>query len=183
MSDQTADQIALTGERGPWTIKSVHVETRKSAVASAAKLGLTIGEWLERAARAQVMIDQNNAVLPPAIARSQVFMTGFSGMTPPTVVTKPVIDLAHMVALLKTSEQLYDVAQALGAMPSGPARTEVAATLRFASKALNDAMRQARGAPPLKVRDRSGDTRSSHQKKPLLVLASASPATTLARLD
>ena len=35
-------------DKAPWTIKSVPVETRKLAVASATKQGVTMAEWLAR---------------------------------------------------------------------------------------------------------------------------------------
>ena len=43
-----AEQANLEEDKASWTIKSVPVETRKLAVACAAKQGQTMAEWLAR---------------------------------------------------------------------------------------------------------------------------------------
>jgi len=52
-------------ERAPWTIKNVRVETRKLAVAGAAKEGVPMAEWLDRAVRHQADFDRGYQVIPP----------------------------------------------------------------------------------------------------------------------
>ncbi len=53
-------------ERVPWTIKGVSVETRKLAVASAAKQGVAMAEWLDHAVRDQASFDKGNQVISPS---------------------------------------------------------------------------------------------------------------------
>ena len=47
MTRMTHDE-ELIDAVGPWTIKSVSVETRNKVTIAARKEGLTVGQWLER---------------------------------------------------------------------------------------------------------------------------------------
>ena len=61
-----AEQANLEEDKASWTIKSVPVETRKLAVACAAKQGQTMAEWLAKAVRTQANLEEGERVLPPA---------------------------------------------------------------------------------------------------------------------
>ncbi len=60
-----ADQENPDGDKASWTIKSVPVETRKLAVACAARQGVTMSEWLARAVRNQANLEAGDRILPP----------------------------------------------------------------------------------------------------------------------
>ena len=53
-----AEQANLEEDKASWTIKSVPVETRKLAVACAAKQGQTMAEWLAKAVRTQANLER-----------------------------------------------------------------------------------------------------------------------------
>lgn len=178
MSDQETDQANNGEDRAPWTIKSVHVETRKLAVACAAREGLTIGQWLERATRGQAETDKGNAVLPPSM-RPMAFEP--VGMTLNTEHLKPATSLAALDEVLAVLHRVYATQQdANGAsipMP-GKMHSEIAATTRLAFSLARTAMRQVRGLPEPKVRDRSRD-KPRVKSSPRLKLASGSSVVAL----
>lgn len=51
----------------PWTIKGIPIEARNAAIAAAARDGMTIGAWIERAIRDQVKGDRARAKLPALV--------------------------------------------------------------------------------------------------------------------
>lgn len=122
-------------ERAPWTIKSVRIETRKLAVASAAKEGVAMAEWLDRAVRHQAEFDKGNQVIPPrqpgqAVAR-------FAPVQPPDQTGKPAVDLAGLADALRA------VATVAGAADMPVPK----ALAREASALLRQQIREARGLP------------------------------------
>lgn len=122
-------------ERAPWTIKSVSVETRKLAVASAAKEGVTMGEWLDRAVRNQASLDRGNQVIPPGQTGKSV--TRFAPVQPPDEMGKPPMDLAGLADALRAVATIAGAAD----MPVPKALA------REASALLRQQIRAARGLP------------------------------------
>lgn len=120
-------------ERAPWTIKSVRVETRKLAIASAAKEGLTMAEWLDRAVRHQADLDRGNQVIPPGQPGQSI--TRFAPVQPPDETGKPTMDLAGLADALRAV-----------ATVAGAAEMPVPKSLaREASALLRQQIREARG--------------------------------------
>ena len=122
-------------ERAPWTIKSVSVETRKLAVASAAKEGVTMAEWLDRAVRHQAELDKGNQVIPPGLPGQSV--ARFDPVQPPDGTGKPAMDLSGLADALRA------VATVAGAADM-PVPKSLA---REASALLRQQIREARGLP------------------------------------
>jgi hypothetical protein len=127
----------MTDEKAaaPWTIKSVKVETRKLAVDSAMKQGITMAEWLDRAVRNQANLDKGNQVIPPG-------QTGQTLARPdpvqlPTPTGKLPMDLAGLADALRAVAALTEAA----AMPVPKALAREAAGL------LRQQIREARGLP------------------------------------
>ena len=119
-------------ERAPWTIKSVSVETRKLAVASAAKQGVTMAEWLDRAVRNQANLDKENQVIPP----SQTGQT-LIPFAPVQLLEQPgkPMDLAGLADALRAVATITEAA----AMPISKSLA------REASALLRQQIREARG--------------------------------------
>lgn len=174
-----SDQANIIEDRAPWTIKSVHVETRKLAVACAAKEGLTIGQWLERATRGQAETDKGNAILPAAFTTSAP-----SGSTLPMVSPKSRTDAPADNDASVVLERLLDVLDKVKhvmhhatvvelSMPK-KMDAEIEATTRLAIAMARTMMRQARGLPEPKPRDRSRDKpRATSIPRPKLVSSSS----------
>lgn len=55
----------------PWTIKNFPLETRNAATQAASRAGLTIGQWLDRAVRAQVQLEMNEQRMPAVVQPTQ----------------------------------------------------------------------------------------------------------------
>lgn len=119
-------------ERAPWTIKSVRVETRKLAVASAMKQGVPMAEWMDRAVRTQANVDKGNQVIPPG----QSPPPRFAPVQLPDETGKP-MDLTALADALRAV-----------ATVAGAADMPVSKSLaREASALLRQQIREARGLP------------------------------------
>jgi len=123
--------MADESERAPWTIKSVRVETRKLAVASAAKEGVPMAEWLDRAVRHQADLDRGNQVIPPGQPGQSI--TRFAPVQPPDQMGK--LDLAGLADALRAVATVAGAAE----MPVPKALA------REASALLRQQIRAARG--------------------------------------
>ncbi len=129
-----ADEENLAGEKAAWTIKSVPVETRKLAIASAAKAGLSMGEWIVAAVRNQANLESGERILPPSPPHGR--------NTPAQFVPTPPVDMLALAELMRAT-QLF--AQGAGVpIPKSTARHAVAWT--------TTALRAARGLPALAPR-------------------------------
>lgn len=121
-------------ETAPFQIKSLKIAVRKQIVAYAANNHMTVGEWVERAALAQIARERNDLVIPPA-----------SASQPPTVVPERPLErtiipfdaagLAQLLAVLGGPE---------GQIPKS-LRGDVMASMRAM-------LRQSRGLKPLPLR-------------------------------
>lgn len=122
-------------ERAPWTVKSVNVETRKLAVASATKEGVTMAEWLDRAVRNQADLDKGNQIIPPGQPKQSV--ARFAPAQPPDGTGKPAMDLSGLADALRAVATIAGAA----AMPVPKSLAREALAL------LRQQIREARGLP------------------------------------
>lgn len=122
-------------ERAPWTIKNVSVETRKLATASAAKEGVTMAEWLDRAVRGQAERDRGNQLIPPG--QNGQGVARFAPVQLPDKTGKLPLDLAGLADALRA------VATVAGAADMPVPK----ALAREASALLRQQIRAARGLP------------------------------------
>lgn len=129
------------GDKASWTVKSVSVETRKLAVACAAKQGQTMAEWLARAVRNQANLEAGERVMPPAARRAGV-------------------DLVHVPgpALAMDLGELADLMQATQAVAEAAGVPIAKATARHALALVTAQLRAARGLPPKRQRQTSPET-------------------------
>lgn len=121
-------------DKGPWSIKSVPVETRRKAMACATRQDETMAEWLARAVETQARLDAQSQVLPPAIpGRPEAGMTENGAGNTERHTSLPVLrEMAEVAAI---------VAQASG--------KPLPKTIGNHLVALIDAeCRKARGLPP-----------------------------------
>ncbi len=129
-----ADEENLGGEKAAWTIKSVPVETRKLAIASAAKAGLSMGEWVVAAVRNQANLESGERILPPSSSHSRNI--------PAPAASGPPVDMLALAELMRATQSF---AQGAGVpIPKATARHAVAWT--------TTALRAARGLPALAPR-------------------------------
>ena len=130
--------------KAAWTIKSVDVETRKLAVACAAKAGEQMATWLERAVRNQARLETGERVLPPARPN------GLPAVVP-VAYAPPVPELGELAALMEQARAL-----------AGQAEVPIPKTVVKHALALMTAqLRSARGLPPLaprKTKPKNGQT-------------------------
>lgn len=126
--------LANDTDKASWTIKSVPVETRKLAVACAAKAGENMAEWLARAVRNQAKLEAGERVIPPSRPVT-------NGAMVPVPFAMPV-DLGELAELMTAAQA---VAEAAGVpIPKATARHALALTTAQ--------LRAARGLPPKRSR-------------------------------
>lgn len=145
MSD-TANLDDQDTDKAPWTVKSVPVEVRKLAVASASKAGETMAIWLAKAVRNQANLEAGERILPPAPRSASGSASALSVVTP-----RPPVDMAGLADLMQAA---VSAAQAAGV----PLSKTVA---RQAMALTNAQLRQARGLPekaPRQTGRRNGQT-------------------------
>ena len=116
-------------ERAPWTIKGVSVETRRLAVARAAKRGQTMGQWLDAAVRNQSALEDGDLVITPD-SRQEPRHGSQKAVEPMTA-------LAHVLEAAHHAQQASGVP-----LPK--------AIARHAYALIGANLRAARGLPPLK---------------------------------
>lgn len=124
-------------DKAPWTIKSVDVGVRKMAVKCALHRGETMAEWLARAVRAQANVEAGDQVIPPSQPDSPP-MVGLNGQS------------RHPLGMTDLAETMR--AAAMMAEASGVPAPKTAARHAFAI--LTATLREARGLPPVRRRER-----------------------------
>jgi len=134
------EQANLEEDKASWTIKSVPVETRKLAVACAAKQGQTMAEWLAKAVRTQANLEAGERVLPPAPRPGDALAAW-----------APVPSVIGLGGLADLMQAAREIAEAAGVpIPKATARHALALTTAQ--------LRAARGLPPKQTRPRNGQT-------------------------
>jgi hypothetical protein len=130
-----ANEENQDADKASWTIKSMPVETRKLAVACAAKSGEQMATWLDRAVRTQARLEAGERVLPPARTAHAVAML-------PAVYPLQAPELSELAALMEQARAL--AAQAELPIPK--------TAVRHALALMTAQLRAARGLPPLAPR-------------------------------
>jgi hypothetical protein len=121
------------GDRAPWTIKGMSVETREKAVRCARRRGISVAAWMANAVDDRANLEAGDQVLVP-------------GQTePPNGQTS--LDLAALAALLKA----IVAAQAAGVRGSRTAASHACAVA-------SERLRALRGLPSLSGRLPPGQT-------------------------
>lgn len=93
-----ADEENLGGEKAASTITSVPIETRKLAIASAAKAGLSMGEWMVAAVRNQANLESGERILPPSSSHSRNI--------PAPAASGPPVDMLALAELMRATQSL-----------------------------------------------------------------------------
>lgn len=124
-------------DKASWTIKSMPVESRKLAVAAAARAGESMATWLDRAVRTQVKIEAGQE-------REQPPQPGQAGKRA-TGSTIPILSGAELEGLASLIGQTLALAEQAGE-PVPKARAKETLALVAAQ------VRAARGLPPPKPR-------------------------------
>ena len=159
MADQENQDSEGDGGKAAWTIKSVPVETRKLAVACAAKTGEPMAVWIDRAVRNQANLEAGTRVIPPmtipVTGQGRAVAVG-KGMA---IAASPIpnLDMAGLSGLLTA-------VQAMAAASGTPIPR---ATTKHALALVRDQLRAARGLPGLPPRTpkpKSGQTVSGEQE-------------------
>ena len=131
-------------DKAAWTIKSMDVETRKLAVACAAKAGEQMATWLERAVRNQAKLEAGQRVFPPARPNSPTTTT-------PAIYEPPAPELGGLAALMEQARAL-----------AGQTEVPISKTaVKHALALMTAQLRAARGLPPLaprKTKPKNGQT-------------------------
>jgi hypothetical protein len=115
------------GDRAPWTIKGMSVETRERAVRCARKRGISVAAWMANAVDDRANLEATDRVIPPGQTEPTEGQTG--------------INLGDLAALL----QAIVAAQAAGVRGSRTAASHACAVA-------SERLRALRGLPSPSVR-------------------------------
>jgi hypothetical protein len=119
---------AAVVEKSSFSIKAFPVEARKLALACAARAGLTMAEWMDRAVHSQARLEAGENVLPPD-----------RGFAAPAAISQPVPgDLAGLLIMMQVAQ--------VAAQASGKPMGKTIAQRYYGL--VDDRVRAAAGLPP-----------------------------------